>query len=184
VSEFHYRVVPHLQIQQALPIYYNMVKSIICFERGQRDACIDFLKTISSQVRYALKVYYDTLVESKISRSVWMPYVQGFHGWAAGEVIDGVYVRYDGPSGNQLLFFQIVDAFLGLDPYLSEENMLRYIPLSQRKLNASIRKHSFRHKAKLGGDVEIETEMEKIVKQMRVCLLLRPACIDADVSGL
>jgi hypothetical protein len=161
-----------------------MIKSIICFERGQKDACLGSLEIISAHIRYALKVYYDTLVESKIPRSVWLSYVQGFHGWAAGEIIDGVYVEYDGPSGNQLPFFQIVDAFVGLDPYLSEENMLRYIPLSQRKLNVSIRKHSFRHKAKLAGDIEIETEMEKIVKQMRVCLLLCPACINTDVSDL
>jgi len=109
-----------------------------------------------------------------------MPYVQGFQGWAAGEIIDGVYVEYDGLSGNQLPFFHIVDAFVGLDPYLSEENMLRYIPLSQRKLSISLRKHSFRHKAKLAGDIEIETEMEKIVKQLRVCLLVCPAYNYAD----
>ncbi len=103
-----------------------------------------------------------------------MLYVQGFQGWAAGEIIDGVYVEYDGLSGNQLPFFQIVDAFVGLDPYLSEESMLRYIPFSQRKLIISLRKHSFRHKARMAGDVEIETEMQNIVKQMRVCLLVLP----------
>ena len=109
-----------------------------------------------------------------------MSYVQGFQGWAAGEIIDGAYVEYDGLSGNQLPFFHIIDAFLGLDPYLSEENMLRYIPLSQRKLSSSLRKHNFRHKAKLAGDVEIKSEMQEIVKQMRVCLLSYPAHSDAD----
>jgi hypothetical protein len=109
-----------------------------------------------------------------------MAYVQGFQGWAAGELVDGVYVEYDGLSGNQLPFFHLVDAFVGLDPYLGEKTILRHIPESQRKLSASMRKHSFRHKAKLAGDVEIEAEMEKIVKQMRVCLLHCPACMDAD----
>lgn len=100
-----------------------------------------------------------------------MSYVQGFQAWGAGEIIDGVYVEFDAVSGNQLPFFHIVDAFLGLDPYLNEENRFRYIPLSQRELSASLRKHSFRDKAKLAGDFEIETEMEKILKQIRVFLL-------------
>jgi hypothetical protein len=101
-----------------------------------------------------------------------MSYVQGFHGWSAGEIKDGVYVEYDGLSGNQLPFFHIVDAFLGLDQYLKEEDMQRYIPKAQRKLSICIKEHSFRHKSKLAGDVEMETEMENIVKQMRVCLPL------------
>jgi len=99
-----------------------------------------------------------------------MSYVQGFQAWGAGEIIDGVYVEYDAVSGNQLPFFHMVDAFLGLDPYLNEENMFRYIPLSQRELSAALRKHSFREKAKLAGDFEIETEMGKILKQIRVYL--------------
>lgn len=157
-----------------------MIQSIICFRRGQRDACLNLLKNISAHLRYPLKVYYDGLVESKISRSVWMSYVQGFQAWGAGEIIDGVYVEYDGLSGNQLPFFHIVDAFLGLDPYLNEESMFRYIPLSQRELSASLRKHSFRDKAKLAGDFEMEMEMEKILKQIRVCLLHCATRIDAD----
>jgi hypothetical protein len=147
-----------------------MVKSIISFEHGQRDKCLHFLKSINTQLRLPLKVYYDTLVESKISRSVWLSYVQGFQGWAAGEMIDGNYVEYDGLSGNQLPLFQIVDAFVGLNRYLDEENMLRYIPLSQRKLTMSLRQNCFRHKAKQDGDSEIEAEMLKIIKQLRVCL--------------
>ena len=129
-----------------------------------------FLKSINTQLRLPFKVYYDTLVDSKIPRSLWLSYVQGFQGWAAGEIIDGKYVEYDGLSGNQLLLFQVVDAFIGLDRYLNEENMHRYIPLSQRKLTISLRQHSFRHKAKEEGDSEIEAEMLKIVKQLRVCL--------------
>ena len=133
-----------------------------------------FLKSINTQLRLPLKVYYDTLVDSKISRSVWLHYVQGFQGWAAGEIIDGKYVEYDGLSGNQLPLFQVVDAFIGLDRFLNEEEMHSYMPLSQRKLTTSLRQHSFRHKAKEDGDSEIEAEMLKIVKQLRVCL---PFCL-------
>ena len=157
-----------------------MIQSIIYFRRGQRDACLVLLKNISAHLRYPLKVFYDGLVESKVPRSVWLSYVQGFQAWGAGEIIDGVYVEYNAVSANQVLFFRIVDAFLGLDQYLDEESMFRYIPLSQRELSASLRKHSFRDKAKLAGDFEIETEMEKILKQIRVCLLHCPTRIDAD----
>jgi len=63
-----------------------------------------------------------------------------------------------------------VDAFIGLDRFLNEEEMHGYMPLSQRKLTTSLRQHSFRRKAKEDGDSEIEAEMLKIVKQLRVCL--------------
>ena len=156
-------------------MYYNMVISIISFEQGQKETCLGFLKALSLDLRHPLNAYYTTLVDSKIPRSVWMSYVQGFQDWGAGEVVGGVYVEYDGLSGNQQPLVPMVDAFLGLDPYLSEVNRLRYIPLSQRKLSASLREHSFRHKAKWAGDVAIEGEMEKIVKQMRVGLNRPPS---------
>ncbi|KAF2098094.1 hypothetical protein NA57DRAFT_66542 [Rhizodiscina lignyota] len=167
-AEHHFaRIFPVLE-KLALPIYHEMVKSMIAFDRGQREQCLESLKEISTSLRLPLKAFYDTLVNSKIDRSVWLSYCQGFQGWAAGEMKDGVYVEYDGLSGNQLPFFHFVDAFIGMPPYLSEENMQRYIPAAQRHFTASLREHSFRTKAKEMGDVEIEAEMEKIVKQMRV----------------
>lgn len=98
-----------------------------------------------------------------------MTYVQGFQGWAAGEMESGEYVEYDCLSGNQLPMSFFMDAFLGLSQYLLDENMLRYIPISQRRLRGSLSRHSFREKAMLEGEAEIEEEMQKIVRQMRVC---------------
>ncbi|OXV07234.1 hypothetical protein Egran_05000 [Elaphomyces granulatus] len=166
-AEYHFAHMFPVMEKLSLPIYHDIVKSIISFEQGQRDKCLHFLKLINTQLRLPLKVYYDTLVDSKISRSVWLHYVQGFQGWAAGEIIDGKYVEYDGLSGNQLPLFQVVDAFIGLDRFLNEEEMHGYMPLSQRKLTTSLRQHSFRRKAKEDGDSEIEAEMLKIVKQLR-----------------
>lgn len=148
-----------------------MVASITQYEKGQRDACLETLRKIVEQLRIPLRLYHETLSEDKIARSVWMPYVQGFQGWAAGEIEDGVYVEYDGLSGNQLPMSFFVDAFLGLSQYLPQENMLRYVPISQRRLRDSLSAHNFREKAKLNGDVAIEAEMHKIVKQMRVFFL-------------
>ncbi|OXV07235.1 hypothetical protein Egran_05001 [Elaphomyces granulatus] len=174
-AEYHFAHMFPVMEKLALPIYHDIVKSIISFEQGQRDKCLHFLKSINTQLRLPLKVFYDTLVDSKIPRSVWLSYVQGFQGWAAGEIIDGKYVEYDGLSGNQLPLFQVVDAFIGLDRYLNEENVHRYMPLSQRKLTTSLRQHSFRRKAKEDGDSEIEAEMLKIVKQLRVFRLAHRA---------
>ena len=155
---------------QALPIYHLITKSIHQHSIGDRSGLLDSLRQINILMRQPLKTYYDTMVESKISRRVWLHYVQGFQGWAAGTLdpITGVYTEYDGLSGNQLLFCHIIDAFLGLDPYLTNENDLRYMPENQRRFRKCVRDHSFRRHAKEYMDKEIEVEMEGIMKQMRV----------------
>lgn len=149
-------------------MYYQIVNSISQYQARDREACLTSLQAIVKLIRHPIKIYYDTLVDSKISRSVWMAYCQGFQGWAAGELINGVYVEYDGLSGNQLLFCQVIDAFLSLEPYLTEQNRHRYIPVRQRQFSDSVSKHSFRRTAIKAEDEEIEAEMRKIVKQMRV----------------
>ncbi|KAM3064609.1 hypothetical protein ACMFMF_011903, partial [Clarireedia jacksonii] len=122
------------------------------------------------EIRIPLRNYYENMVETKISRRVWMQYAQGFQGWAAGttDPVTGEYTEYDGLSGNQLLFPQVIDAFLGLEKYLSDVNTIRYIPKSQQRFREVIEEHNFRQKAKDAGDLEVEEEMNNIVKQMRV----------------
>jgi hypothetical protein len=106
--------------------------------------------------------------ESNVPRSVWMSYVQGYQGWAAGEMIDGKYVEYDGLSGNQSLFFRAIDAYLGMESYLTDENVRRYLSSAQRDLCLSYKAHSFREKSKAAGLFEIEDEMQNLVKQFKV----------------
>jgi hypothetical protein len=151
-------------------VYYHVVNSIFQYETDNKGACVASLQIIERLLRQLIKIYYDTLVDSKISRSIWMAYCQGFQGWAAGELIDGVYFEYDVLSGNQLPFCHIIDAFLGLEYYLTDQNREGYIPVRQRDFSDSVRKHSFRQQAKRSGDSEIEAEMEKIVWRMRVSL--------------
>jgi len=126
------------------------------------------LRAINAGIRHPLKIYYDTMVDAKISRTIWMGYVQGFQGWAAGEMVDDVYVQYDGLSGNQLLFCILVDGFLGADSYLTEEQRQRSIPDTQRMLSASMRRHSFRERARAAGDEDIEAQMREITRHMKV----------------
>jgi hypothetical protein len=99
-----------------------------------------------------------------------MSYVQGMEAWAAGKMINGEYVEYDGLSGNHILFFQVIDAFLGIDRYLSARDFVRYIPTRQRNLCNTMRKHSFRRRLKPERDAEMLEAFMTIVNQLKVSL--------------
>lgn len=86
---------------------------------------------------------------------MFVAYIQGFHGWAAGEMIDGTYVEYDGVSGANLVMFVMLDYFLGLKPFLKEEDFPKYFSSTQRSFLAAIKSNTFRDKAKEIGDPKI-----------------------------
>jgi hypothetical protein len=156
------------------PIYRDMVHAIIAFEKGDKTACARHVANISSQMRRVLSVYFDRLHDKMVARSVWLPYVQGFDGWGVGHYDEAKkeWVKYNGLSGNQLLLFQALDAFLGIDQYLSSIDQERNIPKRQRDLCHVLRKHSFRGMlSEMGGDedeVAILRSMDDIVKKLRV----------------
>ena len=83
-------------------------------------------------------------------------------------MVNGEFIKYDGLSGNHVLFFQALDAFLGIDPYLTEENSVRYIPINQRHLSRTLKEHCFRNKLKEPHDLTIADEMTKIVHHLKV----------------
>lgn len=147
-----------------------MVRAIMCFEDDDKVSCLNHLENITFRLRHLLRVFYENLTESRVSQSVWLSYVQGFQGWGIGKIVDGEFIKYDGLSGNHVLFFQALDAFLGMDRYLTDENMTRYIPVNQRELCIALKKHSFRNKLKEDSDMTIETEVGKIVNHMRARL--------------
>jgi hypothetical protein len=97
---------------------------------------------------------------------VWLSYVQGFQGWGIGKIVNGEFIKYDGISGNHVLVFQALDAFLGLDRYLTNEDMVRYIPANQRNFCLALKKKCLR--AKLGGDKVLENAFTDIVKKLKV----------------
>lgn len=146
-----------------------MVQAIIDFERGDKQSCAGNVKLVASNLRCLLLTFYENLHDSEIPRKIWLSYIQGFQGWGAGRMIDGKFIKFDGLSGNHVLIFQAVDAFLGLGRYLTDENMERYIPQNQRNLCISLKNHCFREKLGQGADDRvIANEMVKIVHQMRV----------------
>ncbi|KAE8149661.1 hypothetical protein BDV25DRAFT_155887 [Aspergillus avenaceus] len=152
----------------AMPIYYDMIRAVVCFEENDTVSCLTHLQNITFRVRTLLKVFYDGLTASRVSKEVWLSYVQGFQGWGVGRMINGEYVKFDGLSGNHVLIFQALDAFLGIGRYLSDENMDRYIPGRQRDLCVALKKHSFRGKLKGPMDCQIEEEFKKIVNHMKL----------------
>ncbi|KAL8838201.1 MAG: hypothetical protein Q9170_002244 [Blastenia crenularia] len=152
----------------AFPIYYDMVQANICFEKGDKEMCLRYLESITFRVRHLLMIFYQNLTESRVSHSIWLSYIQGFQGWGVGRFIDGEYVKYDGLSGNHVLFFQALDAFLGMDRYLSDQNMDRYIPINQRELCISLKKNCFRNKLDGNQSVAIGEEIGKIVNHLKI----------------
>ena len=128
---------------QAFPIYHEMVCAIMAFEEQNQSLCAQHLDNINQRLRRLLLIFFDGLTDSRVSRSVWLSYIQGFQGWGVGRMVDGEFIKYDGLSGNHVLFFQALDAFLGMERYLTDENMIRYIPVNQRNLCLSLKKHSF-----------------------------------------
>ncbi|KAI1119755.1 hypothetical protein F5Y10DRAFT_283806 [Nemania abortiva] len=145
------------------PIYHEMVLTIVAFEEGRKEACLEHLESITGQLRELLLIFYSNMKESRISRTVWLSYVQGFQGWGVGRMVNGEFDKFDGLSGNHVLFFQAVDAFLGLDRYLPDVNMDRYIPVNQRNLCLALKKHSIRGRLSDSDDHAPRQEFVKIV---------------------
>lgn len=161
-----------------------VIRAVIAFARGNMAACATHMESISTQLRMVLQSYYFRMHDQQIPLSVWLPHVQGFFAWGVGRIDEasGDYIRFDGLSGNQVLLFQTLDAFLGIDPYLSVRDQKRNIPARQRALCKSFEKHSFRRqlsKAPRSGDVDrIRIEFDNIIKRLRVNLLphhIRPS---------
>ncbi|EZF70384.1 hypothetical protein H105_07200 [Trichophyton soudanense CBS 452.61] len=166
-EETFFRIFLDIEVS-AFPIYYEMVYAIISYEDNNRVICLNYLESISFRLRCLLRMFFENLIESRVSHSVWLSYVQGFQAWGVGSIVNGELIKYDGLSGNQALIFRALDAFLGMDRYLPDEQSRRYIPVNQRKICHSLRKHSFRKSAQSHGYIEIEHGFKNIVNHMRV----------------
>ncbi|KAH8695603.1 hypothetical protein BGW36DRAFT_383005 [Talaromyces proteolyticus] len=167
-AEYHFGHIFPAMEKEGVPIYYHMVTAILSFEREDRRQSLKHLRSINEHIKPTLKIFFDSLVDSRISKKYWMRYVQGIQGWAAGNIVEGKYIEYDGLSGNQLLLLHCIDSFIGLEPYLPTENTLRYIPHLQRELSKSFSQHNFRRMAEKVNDTAIIAELDTIAKQLRL----------------
>lgn len=164
-----------------------MVRAAVSFANGDKRACLHHLSRIQLQLRPLLSIYYDRMHDQKISRSVWLSHVQGFLAWGTGyrDELTGELVKFDGLSGNQILLFQALDAFLGMDSYLSTEALEQNVPMRQREFCRALRKHSIRDQLSgLGSDedaTEILEGFDKIVKRLRVSSCCRRTIITTAI---
>ncbi|KAF1832326.1 hypothetical protein BDW02DRAFT_640868 [Decorospora gaudefroyi] len=158
----------------SLPVYHDMVSAIATFAHGDAVACARHVASITSQLRLILGSYMNNMHDNMIPHSVWLSYVQGFQAWGIGQRNKkaGEWEEFDGLSGNQVLLFQALDAFLGIEQYLSPRDQERNLPKRQRELCHALRKHSFRATlSELPDDetvAEIARSFDEILKRLRL----------------
>ncbi|KAK7747507.1 hypothetical protein SLS53_001762 [Cytospora paraplurivora] len=161
----------------ALPIYHDIVQAITTFARNDKASCAWHVASISAHLRPALNTYYERVHDKAIPISIWLSRVQGFFAWGAGRTNSstGEWERFDGLSGNQILLFQVLDAFLGMEPYLSAQDLERTVPLRQRAFCKAVEKYSFRGKLNSppndDNEMQILRELDEIIKRLRVSLI-------------
>lgn len=157
----------------ALPVYTAIVHAVVAYSRGNLHACLSHVRQITEHLRPLLSAYYDRVHDANIARSAWLSHVQGFFAWGMGyrDEKTGEWVKFDGLSGNQVMLFQAVDAFLGFDIYLSKEMLEGNVPQLQRNFCSAVKRASFRHRLESEGlEGRIKGELGEIVKRMRVSL--------------
>lgn len=160
--------------RQALPVYHDMALASLSWARDDKAACAGYVARMDARLRDVLGTYFHTMHNGRIPRAAWLSRVQGFFAWGVGfrdeRSASGAWVKFDGLSGNQVLLFQALDAFLGLEPYLSERDQERNVPARQRKLREAFEKHSFRRHLSSSDedDQRILQEMDHLIKRLRV----------------
>ncbi|KAH7324732.1 hypothetical protein B0I35DRAFT_406506 [Stachybotrys elegans] len=166
------RIFHHAE-SRALPLYQDMLMAIITFAREDKEACAQHMANITASLRPILGTYYNELHDSKIPMKLWLSRVQGFFAWSAGyfDKEADKMVIYDGLTGNQVLLFIALDAFIDLESYLSPLEQEKTIPAAQRRLVVALKKHSFRRKIseepKDEAEARIQREFGEIVKRLR-----------------
>jgi hypothetical protein len=164
----------------SVPLYRAMVLAIVAFDKGNTSVCANHVASIASQLKNVLGAYLDRTHHHVIAHSVWLPHVQGFYAGGIGHYNEETqeWEKYDGLSGNQVLLFQALDAFLGIDQYLSQLDQNRSVPRRQRDLCHVLRKYSFRGRLSElpGDDDEAATirSMDDITKKLKVCDAISP----------
>ncbi|KAI2473630.1 hypothetical protein F4781DRAFT_379654 [Annulohypoxylon bovei var. microspora] len=148
-------------------IYYDITIALDSYQHGRKAACLQSLKSINSTLHQLILLFHQQMKEVHISRKIWLNYVQGFHGWGVGKMIDNEFVSFNGVSGNHILVFQALDALLGMERYLPDEDMERYIPSSQRSLCKTIKNNPTRQSLRSDEDPMLKGELEALVNQIK-----------------
>ncbi|KAI1128158.1 hypothetical protein F5Y10DRAFT_277653 [Nemania abortiva] len=148
-------------------ILYDLVVAITSFKDANRQSCLGALQTINLNLRGLFTLFHRRMTEKNISRTVWLNFVQGFHAWSAGRMVNGEFIQFDGVSGNQILVFQALDALLGMETYHSSDALKRHMSATQRGFCEAVRYHSFRSELKGTEDQAMIAEFEALVTQLK-----------------
>lgn len=180
-----------------VPIYMGMIRAIVAFETSQLGACAQHVADIVVQLRWVLGCYFNNMHDQVIAQTVWLSHIQGFQAWGIGHYDEQTqhWEKYDGLSGNQVLLFQALDAFLDIAQYLSPKDQMRNVPMRQRDFCHALRTHSFRRKLEgLQGNQSIDAVkayLDEIVVKLRVsrsiyltprALTVRYSCFDQRIA--
>lgn len=148
-------------------MYSSMSQAVFHWKVGDLASCLGDVACANEALSRILHCYHTTMNDSKIPRAYWMRYAQGFQAWGCEHIVNGVPVVYEGLSGNQLLAFQAVDAFLGMEPYLSLQDLQRYIPRDQRRFIESLQANSFYADSRC--NLDLLAEMQNMATLAKVC---------------
>ncbi|KAH8826423.1 hypothetical protein DL96DRAFT_1465841 [Flagelloscypha sp. PMI_526] len=166
MTEYNFAHVCYKIEKLALPMYMSMTRAVSSWKARDMSACLEELIKANDSLSQILACYYEIMNDSQIPRSYWMRYAQGFQGWGCTHLVNGDSVTYVGLSGNQLVAFQAVDAFLGMEPYLSLQDLERYIPLDQRVFLLSLKENNFYEDShRLGSDTALIADQLKQMAQ-------------------
>uniref|UniRef100_D8QK43 Uncharacterized protein n=1 Tax=Schizophyllum commune (strain H4-8 / FGSC 9210) TaxID=578458 RepID=D8QK43_SCHCM len=146
--------------EKALPMYRLMALSIARLTSNDIPGTLRALALAHTLLRAVLRFFYDNLKDENLSTPLWMAYCQGFHGWT----LDGV----DGVSGGLSLVIRVLDSFLGIRPFPSEEVEALHLPLAQRNWLNYLREFDIRRVARERGEMEVVDVLEKMVAQLRI----------------
>ncbi|KAJ7498040.1 hypothetical protein B0H11DRAFT_2189800 [Mycena galericulata] len=145
---------------RVLPMYHLFAQAIAFLDAGDTAAACDAVKSANEILKMALKFFFSTMVDRNLSQQIWMAYVQGYQGWTLGGV--------DGISGGQSLVFRTLDSFLGIRPFPAPEKEALHLPVPQRDWLNFLREYDIRAVAKAQEAAGLTTELEALVKQLRL----------------
>lgn len=127
---------------QSLPMYRllaSIISACASFTGEYPSSALSSLKEANVIFQNISRFFFDTLRDRNISLDVWLPYVQGYLGWALPGA-DGVVIS--GASGRQSLMIQTLDAFLGIRLLLPLSEVALHVPVAQRDWLQSLREVS------------------------------------------
>lgn len=151
-------------------MYSGITRSIISYEKNDKASCLTHAEAMEANLHGLFRELAHRMNDPTISRSVWSRHIGGVTSWATVEDSEGGEVEYGGLSASQILLFSVMNAFLGMAPYPSNEETQMHITRNMRQVSTTVGHHSLRGKLskEQPEDEAISQVLERVVKQMRV----------------